>query len=336
MTGTRPDRRSVLQSALRLGAVAAASTLWRDGVLAQAAAWPGKALKIIVPYPSGGVTDAATRLLAERLALVLGSPVVVDNKAGAGGLLGMDMVAKATDGHTLALAAISPLTLLPHLMHVPFDPLKDFSPIGTVMYSPVYVLATPAFSGKRFDDIVTQAKAQPGKLSMATSGVGSVGHVMLEQIKRKAGVDIVHIPYKGGGSQVIADAAGGHFELFTSNPSPNLNGLIAQGKLRVLAVTGPARLSSLPEMPTLAELGHPLANLTSLFGLFAPAKMPQDQVQRLNTELNKVLAQKDTQERLTKLDNVVTSGSPTQFQAIIQGESAANARIVREAGIRLE
>lgn len=330
------DRRTVLQSLLSCLGLAVVCAALGHGAQAQSVAWPGKAIKIIVPYPSGGVTDAAARLLAERLATGLGSAVVVENKAGAGGLLGMDAVAKSADGHTLALAAVSPLTLLPHLMNVPFEAARDFSPIGTVMYSPVYVLATPAFAGKRLEDVISYAVAHPGKLSMATSGVGSVGHIMLEQIKRKASVDIAHIPYKGGGSQVIADAAGGHFDLFTSNPSPNLSALMAQGKLRVLAVTGPTRLASLPEIPTLGELGYPLANLTSLFGLLGPARLPQEHVVRLNVELNKVLAQKDVQERLTKLDNVVTTSTPARFQAILQSESAANARIVKDAGIKLE
>ena len=326
-------RRSLLVSALCGGGAWAAGGA---GDLAQRHSWPAKPLKIIVPYPSGGVTDVAARLLADRLAVALGYAVVVDNRAGAGGLLGLDAVAKSTDGHTFALAAISPLTLLPHLRHVPFDPFKDFTPVASVMYSPVYVLATPLFTGKRFEEVLHQAKANPGKLSWATSGVGSVGQIMLEQIKRKAGADIAHIPYRGGGSQIVADAAGGNFELFTSNPFPNLSGLIAKGKLRILAVTGPSRLAGLPDMPTLAELGYPLANLTSLFGLFAPAKMPSEQVQRLNAEMNKVLVQKEIQERLTKLDNVVAIGTSAQFASIIQSESVANARIVKEAGIKLE
>jgi tripartite-type tricarboxylate transporter receptor subunit TctC len=304
--------------------------------MAQGVAWPTKPVRLIVPYPAGGVTDAVSRLLAERLALALGQPFVVDNRAGAGGVTGMDAVAKATDGHMLALAAISPLTLLPHVMHVPYDPLKDFAPVATVMYSPVYLLATPAFTGKTFDDMLVQAKANPGKLSMATSGVGTVGNIMLEQIKRKAGVDIIHVPYKGGGGQIIGDAAGGHFDLFTTNPSANVDGLIAKGKLRILAVTGPTRLPGLPDVSTLAELGHPLANLTSLFGLFAPAKTPPEVLQRLNAEVNKILAQKEVQEKLTKLDNVVTTGTMAQFAATIKSESAANAKVVKDANIRME
>ena len=135
---------------------------------------------------------------------------------------------------------------------------------------------------------------------------------------------------------MLTDAVGGHFNLFTANPSSNLAGLIAQGKLRILAVTGPARLPHLPDMPTLAELGHPLANLTSLFGVFAPAKTPPDVVNRLNTEINKILALKDVQERMAKVDNIVSPSTPAQLAAVLKSESAANAKVIKDAQIKLE
>jgi len=297
--------------------------------------WPSKPLRIVVPYAPGGTSDAAARLLAERLTPALGQAVVVENRAGASGTTGMDAVAKATDGHTVAFSAISPLTLNPHLQRVPYDPLKDVVPVASVMYSPVYFVATSAFSGKSFADVIAQSKAQPGKLNVATSGMGSVGHVMLEQISRKAGVKLNHIPYKGSG-QVINDAVGGQFELFTVNPSPAVNGLIAQGKLRVLAVAAPQRLPAFPEALTFIELGQPEANLSSVFGIFAPARTPPEVLKRLNTEINKVLADKDVQDRLVKLDNVVSTGSIEQFTAQVQREYEANARVVKEAGIKLD
>jgi tripartite-type tricarboxylate transporter receptor subunit TctC len=297
--------------------------------------WPTRPVKTVVPYPAGGVNDAVARMLAERLSPLLGQPVVVDNRAGAGGTIGMDYVAKSEDGHTLAFAAISPLTLNPHIMKVQYDPMKDFVAVASVMYSPVYVLATVKFKGKSFADVIAMAKAQPGKVSIASSGYGTLGHIMIEQIRRKSGADLTHVPYKGG-SQLITDAAGGQFDLFVANPLASINGLIDEGKLRVLAVTGPRRLANLPQVPTLAELGYPEANLTSLFGFYAPAATPPDVVRRLNAEINKVLAEKDTQERLHKLDNVVSTSTPQQFTALIEKEHAANARVIREANIKAE
>ena len=288
-----------------------------------------------MPYPAGGVNDVVARMMADHLRSSLGQPVVVDNRAGAGGTIGMDAVAKADDGHTLAFAAISPLTLNPHVMKVQYEPLKDFVAVASVMYSPVYVMATPRSKAKDFEDAIALAKAQPGKVSIASSGYGTLGHVMIEQIRRKSGADLTHVPYKGG-TQLLTDAAGGQFDLFVANPFAPLNALISEGKVRVLAVTGPRRLPAMQQVPTLAELGYPEANLTSLFGFYAPASTPREVVQRLNADINKVLAEKDVQEQLRKLDNVPSPGTPQQFAAVIEKEYAANARIVKEANIKAE
>ncbi len=324
------SRRSAL--GLGLGSLAAAVLPLATRAQAQ---WPTRPVKIIVPYPPGGVTDVVARMLADHLRPLLGQPVLVDNRAGAGGTIGMDAIAKAVDGHTLAFAAISPLTLNPQIMKVQYDPLKDFAPVASVMYSPVYMLATARFKGRSFDDAIAMAKTEPGKLSVASSGYGTLGHIMIEQIRRQSGADLTHVPYKGG-SQLITDAAGGQFDLFVANPFATINSLIEEGKLRVLAVTGPRRLPTMPQVPTLAELGYPEANLTSLFGFYAPAAMPPETVRRLNADINKVLAEKDVQEQLRKLDNVVSPGTPQQFAAVIEKEHAANARIVKEANIKAE
>lgn len=322
------------RTALGLGLGLLAGATATPSIFAQAN-WPTRPVRIVVPYPAGGVNDAVARMLADKLSPLLGQPVVVDNKAGAGGTIGMDFVAKSDDGHTLAFAAISPLTLNPHIMKVQYDPMKDFVAVASVMYSPVYVLATPKFKGKSFADVISMAKAQPGKVSIASSGYGTLGHIMIEQIRRKSGADLTHVPYKGG-SQLITDAAGGQFDLFVANPLASINGLIDEGKLRVLAVTGPRRLPNLQQAPTLAELGYAEANLTSLFGFYAPAAMPPDVVRRLNAEINKLLAGTDMQERLRKLDNVPSTGTAQQFTAVIEKEHTANARVVKEANIKAE
>jgi tripartite-type tricarboxylate transporter receptor subunit TctC len=322
-----PRRRQAL-------ALLAASVLLPIPALA-AEVWPTKPVRIVVPYAPGGTSDAVARLLGEKLQAALGQSVVVENRPGASGTSGMDAMAKAApDGHTLAFAAISPLTLNPHLQpRMPYDALKDVAPVAQVMYSPVYLMATQAFKGKSFNDAIALAKARPGQINMASSGMGSIGHLMLEQIGRKAGVQFNHIPYKGGG-QVTNDALGGQFELFTANPAPALNGQITAGKLRVLAVAAPQRLAAMPEVATLAELGHPDANLSSVFGLFAPARTPREVQAKINAEVNKLLATKEVQERLAGLDNIVSPATVDAFSARVQREYEANARVVREAGIK--
>src|SRR6185369_91484 len=280
--------------------------------VAAAQGFPSKPVRIIVVYPPGGTSDAVTRYLAEKLSGPLGQQVFVENKGGAGGAIGMDAMAKSPpDGHTIAFSAISPVTLLPHVGKVPYDALKDIAPLASVMYSPVYLLATPAFAGKTFADLVQEARAKPGSLRVGTSGIATLGHLMVEQL-RIAGLDLVHVPYKGGG-QVITDAAGGQFELFTANPSPGVNSLIQQGKFRILAVAAPKRLPALPTIPTMTELGYADSNYTSHFGFFAPARTPEAALKRLHDDINAALALPDVADRLVKLDNVVAPSSAAEF-----------------------
>ena len=192
---------------------AAAVALVVSPVVASAQAWPGKPIRIIVAYPAGGVSDNIARALADKLAVQLGTPVVIENKAGASGSLGVDAVAKAApDGYTLGFAAVSPLALNPHLGKSPFDPQKDIAPVVSVMYSPVLLLGTPASRATDFKDLIARARAQPGTVRWATSGQASLGHIMLEQIQSVVQVQITHIPYKGGGQQ-MNDALGGQFEV---------------------------------------------------------------------------------------------------------------------------
>ena len=304
-------------------------------VPAAAQTFPSKPVRVIVVYPPGGTSDAVTRLLAEKLAPALGQQVLVENRGGAGGAIGMDAMAKsAPDGHVIAFSAISPVTLLPHVGKVPYDALKDIAPLASVMYSPVYLLATPAFTGSDFAEVVAQSKTKPGSLRVGTSGIATLGHLMVEQL-RIAGLDMTHVPYRGGG-QVITDAAGGQFELFTSNPSPGVNAMLQQGKFRILAVAAPKRLAALPAIPTMVELGYPDSNYTSHFGFFAPARTPESVLRRLHAEINAVLALPDVAERLTRLDNVVAISTAEQFAQVVRREYEANAKIVAKAGIRSE
>ena len=305
-------------------------------LMARAQAWPAKPIKITVAYPPGGVADAMARLLADKLAPVLGQSVLVDNKAGASGSIGMDAVAKAApDGYSFGFSAISPLVLNPHLGKSPFDAAGDIAPVASVIASPVLLLGTSALAAKDFKELVAAAKARPGALRWATSGPASLGHIVLEQVKAGAGVDITHIPYKGGGQQ-INDALGGQFEVLSVNAGPAVMGNLKAGKLKALAVGSPARLEQLPQVPTLAELGLPAANLASVFGLFAPAGTPAAAIERLNAEVNKLLKDKDVLQKIDAADNVPTGGSAADFAKFIAGESSSNARIIKAAGIKGE
>jgi tripartite-type tricarboxylate transporter receptor subunit TctC len=310
-----------------------------QGALAQtpeASAWPNKAIKIIVTYPTAGVSDNATRVLAERLTKSLGQPVLVENRAGAGGTLGTDVVAKAApDGYTIGFAGISAFSIGPHVMKVSYDSLKDFSAVAAAVYSPVYLLATSKFAGKSFEDVIALSKAKPGSITVATSGYGTVGHIMIEQLRKKSGADITHVPYKGGG-QIATDALGGQFDLMLANPYANLNNLIADGKFRVLAVGAPQRLEKYPDVKTFAELGYPEANMTSFFGFFAPARTPPEIIAKLNAEINRALNDPEIAEKIRRLENLVVTGTPEYFGDMIHKEYASNAVIVKEANIKAE
>jgi tripartite-type tricarboxylate transporter receptor subunit TctC len=296
--------------------------------------WPSRPVRLIVPYPSGGVSDQVARWLAEALAPSLGQPVMVENKPGASGTLGMDALAKSLpDGHTLALSAISPLTLHPHLGKTPYDPVQDITPIASVMSSPVLLLATPACQARDWAELLQLARQQPGAIRWSTSGSASLGHLMLEHVRLQTGVNFTHVPYKGGGQQ-ITDALAGHVEILSVNAGPAVMAHLKQGRLRALAVGAPARLDSLPLVPTLEQAGLPIANLSSVFGLFAPARTPVGVVSKLNQEVNRVLQQADFKRRLQQADIVPTGGSSVTFVHHITQESQHNARVIQAARIQ--
>jgi tripartite-type tricarboxylate transporter receptor subunit TctC len=321
------------------------STCSRRSVLALAAAlagsahaqvWPARPLRFIVPYPTGGISDLVARALADRLAAQLGQPLVVENKAGASATIGMDALAKsAPDGYTLAFSAISPLTLSPAVGKVPYDAERDFTPVASVMVSPVLLLATRAIAVRDFPELVQHARDWPDTVRWATSGQASLGHLMLEHLQAAARVRLVHVPYKGGGQQ-INDAIGAQFEILSVNIGPGLVDHVRSGRLRALAVGAPQRLALLPQVPTLAELGYPAANLSSHFGVFAPANLPLRILDRLNGEINAALAAPHVRNRLLASENVPTGGSARDFARAVAAEADSTARIVRAAGIKAE
>lgn len=303
----------------------------RRGLLLAAAtcsarAWTGDALRIVVAYPPGGVSDRIARLFAERLAPVLRTTVVVDNRAGAGGSVALSVVARAApDDRTLGFCAISPLALLPHFG----TPAPAVVPVSGVMRTPLLVLGTPALHAHSFEEMVRDAR-KPGAepLRWATSGVGTIGHLCVEEVRRQLQLPIVHVPYSGGGPQ-LQDALAGRFELLSSNLAPLQIGYVHAGRLAPLALGAPHRSPVLPRVPTFAELGCPGANLSSLFGLFAPEGTTPEAVHRLNAACAQVLAEPAFRRELTDAGNEPADGDAPSFAAEIAAQRAANGRLVQ-------
>jgi tripartite-type tricarboxylate transporter receptor subunit TctC len=319
-----------------------AGLIWLCGLLGvpawaqqtPAAAWPTRALRIMVAYPPGGVSDEITRALAEKLTAQLGVPVLVENRGGAGGSVAMDVLAKAApDGYTLCFSAITPLTLLPTLGPVNYDPARDIAPVASVMFTPVLVVGTSALEGRSMAEMIAAARARPGSVRWATTGLGTTGHMVLEQVRKASHTEITHIPYKGGGQQ-ITDALSGQFELLSTNVGAMQLQHIRSGKFKPLAVGALKRLAVLPDVPTFAELGFPQANLVSLFGLFAPAGTPQGIVQRLNTEVNTALALPEIRQRLQAVNNVPAGGSVASFARHIAQEMERTGADLKREGSR--
>jgi tripartite-type tricarboxylate transporter receptor subunit TctC len=296
--------------------------------VSHAAPWPSRPVRLIVVYPPGGVSDGMARVLAEPLAQSLGVPVLIENRPGAGGSLGMDALARATpDGCTLAFSAISPLTLHPLLARVPYDPQRAFVPVASVMRTPVLVVGTPAFTGHGFGELIAQARRQPGEVRWATSGVATIGHLVLAQVRVQSRTDITHIPYQGGGPQ-LNDALSGQFEVLSTNVAAQQLQYIEGGRFQALAVGAPARIEALPAVPTLAELGFEKANRDSLFGIFAPARTPVAVVQRLNAEINRVLDSGAVRARLRGAYNLPAGGSSDDFAREIAIDRKRNRELV--------
>jgi tripartite-type tricarboxylate transporter receptor subunit TctC len=297
--------------------------------------WPVKPIRFVVPFAAGGGTDLLARVIAPRLTEVLGQPVVVDNRGGAGGVIGAEIVAKAPpDGYTIVLGSPGPLSINPNLQKMPYDPHRDFAPIALATVSPFVLVVHPSLPAKSVKELLSLARSKPGQLNYGSSGNGSVAHFSAEQLKALAKIDIVHVPYKGSGPAVI-DLMAGHLQLMLEN-MPTVLPHIRSGKLRALAVGTKTRTSLLPELPPLAEAGVPGYESSTAFGVLAPAKTPVTVISRLNAEIVKILRTAEARERLTTLGMEPVGGTPEQYAAHLKEELAKYGRIVKAAGIKLE
>lgn len=318
------DRRTVLMTG-----VSATSTLWAGRAQA---AYPERAIKLVVPFAAGGGVDVAGRIIGKALSENLGETVVIDNRGGAGGVTGMDAVAKSpADGYTL-LTSHSGFTAMPGLYpKLPFDPVKDFEGVITAT-SGVYVLAVAkGVPIKSVAELIAHAKAHPRTLTYGSAGIGSTVHLASEFFKRLAGVDILHVPYKGAGP-ALGDLVGGHINIMFG-PAVNILPLHSSGELRALAVTSLKRSTLAPELPTVAETGLDGFEVLGWYGLAAPAGTPTAIVERLNAEVNRALRAPALIEQLAKQGLEPVGGSPRDANALIKVEVERWTRIIREAGI---
>jgi tripartite-type tricarboxylate transporter receptor subunit TctC len=297
--------------------------------------YPSKPIRIVVPYPPGGFNDTLGRTLAAKFTEAWGQPSFVENKPGANTVIGVDHVAKsAPDGYTLLIVAF-PFAVTPSLLKdMPYDTVKDFSPVIWAAVSPNVLVVNPTLPVKSVGELIALAKAKPGSLSYASTGNGSSNHISMELFKSLAGVDIVHIPYKGSGP-AVTDLLGGQVQLMFDN-APNVMPQVKAGRLRALGMSSAKRASFAPEIPTVAESGVPGYEVAVWFGLVAPAGTPREIVQKLNAEVLKILAMPDVRERFVSQGVEPVGSTPEQFGEHIKSQMAKWGKVVRDAGVKAE
>ncbi|MBL8334802.1 MAG: tripartite tricarboxylate transporter substrate binding protein [Rubrivivax sp.] len=322
----------------RLIAACAAATALPFTGAARAQAWPTRPLRLVVPFPAGGATDIVGRLFAQKLSAALGQQVVVDNKPGAGGTLGADIVAKAApDGHTLLLSTSSTHSIAPALSpgKQPYDAFKDFAPVALVATAPSVLVVGKDFPAATAQELVQLLKRSPGRYNFGSSGIGTYPHLSAEMFKwRAGGLFVVHIPYRGTGL-VITDLVAGQIA-FLMDSIVSAQPHIRDGKVRALAVTGARRSPSLPQVPTMAEVGVPNLVLSNWFGFFVPPGTPADVVQRLNRELNAIVQTAEIAERLQNVGAEAGGGTPEQFGRVIRDEYENWKALIARANIKPE
>jgi tripartite-type tricarboxylate transporter receptor subunit TctC len=307
-------------------ALCAASAAW-------AQTYPNKAIRLISPYPPGGGTDASARIMAQALGDQLGQQVVVDSRGGASGQIGTELAAKAApDGYTLVLGNVAPLAILPAANpKLPYDPLRDFAPISLLATSDYILTVHPSVPAKGLKELIALAKANPGKLSYASSGALGGPHLAGELLNLLAKVNIVHIPYKGNGPAAIALMTGEAPMMFGSGPSVVPH--IQTGRLRALATTGPKRTN--PDLPAMSEI-LPGYDVTQWYGILAPAGTPRDIVTRLQSEIAKAIATPRIAQLYVNLGTQPVSTTPDEFAAFIKSEGAKYARVIKSANIKAD
>jgi tripartite-type tricarboxylate transporter receptor subunit TctC len=299
-------------------------------------AYPGRPVTLVVPFPPGGGTDTGARIVAQKLGAKWGQTVIVENKGGAAGMIGADMVAKAkADGYTLLMGNIGTQAINPSLYKkMPYDAATAFVPIALVAELPLAMMVNPTVPAKTAREFIALAKSEPGKMSYSSSGAGGAPHLAAEMFKEATGTFIVHVPYRGGGP-AIGDLLAGHVQLSFMTVL-EASGHIKAGKLRALAVTGSQRVPALPEVPTLAETALPGFNSISWIGVLAPAGTPKEIVDKVSSDVREVVASDEVKQKLIELGAVPAGTTPAQFQALIDSDRRRYAQVIKDKKITVD
>ena len=315
--------------ALIIGTALLAST-------AHAQTYPNRSMRIIVGFPPGGGTDIIARLLGQKLSESWGQPVVVENRPGGTGSIGANAVAKSTpDGYTLLMGHVNSNAIVPALAEKPpYDALKDFAPVAYIGYVPNVLVVNPSTPAQSIQELIALAKSQPGKLTFASPGNGSTNHLAGEMFKHGAGIDIVHVPYKGSGP-AITDLLGGQITM-NFDAMSSIVGHLKQGRMRALAVTTPERDAQLPDVPTVRESGFKDFAVTNWYGIMAPSATPREIVTKLNAEINRILQTPEVKSRLEELGTRMKPMSPAEFGDFVRAEIAKYSKVAKDAGVRME
>lgn len=307
-----------------------ASTAFAQGT------FPNRPVTLVVPFPPGGGTDTGARIVAQKLSQKWGQTVVVENRGGAAGMIGAEIVAKAKpDGYTLLMGNIGTQAINPLLYKkLPYDAERAFAPISLVAELPLVMLVNPQVPAKTAKEFISYAKGQPGKLSYSTSGAGSAMHLAAEMFKGASNTFVLHVPYRGGGP-AVSDLIAGHVQLSFATVL-EASGHVKAGTLRALAVTGDKRVSALPDVPTLSEAALPGFNSISWIGLLAPSATPKDVVEKISADVRELIAAEDTNRKLTELGAVPQGNTPAQFQQMIDNDRKRYEQVIKEKNISIE
>ena len=316
--------------------ITAAFLVFMAGV-ASAQAYPNRPIKIIVPFPPGGGNDTIARVVGQKLSERLGQPVVIDNRAGANGIIGLQALANsAPDGYTLGVGAAGPMAVNPSMYeHLQYDPVKDFEPITNLANFPLVLVTNPGFAPKTIPQLITYAKSNPGKVFFASPGSGNSGHLAGELFNSMVKVKTIAVQYKGNGP-ATADLLSGQVQMLYSSV-PGVIEFVKQGRLTAIAVGSNSRIAALPDVPTMSQAGVPGYKFEAWFGIIAPAGTPAAIVERLNSEFRRVLALPDVRDRLLNEGGMEpVGGTAAQFAALIAAERESWGRLVRETGARVD